>query len=108
MIKLLLTVISVVLILSFNRINETSHNTKSEIKAGKDSMVNGLDSVRQQLGSVNFSYNEVSGIGHEGGCTRRDPSDVIKVDDTWYVWYTKVYGRSPGILGNHLVRHIEG
>jgi len=26
------------------------------------------------------------GIGHEKGFTRRDPSDVIKVDDTWYWW----------------------
>jgi len=49
--------------------------------------------------SVEFSYTDVSGIGHEQGCTRRDPSDVIKVGDTWYVYYTKIYGRSPGYWG---------
>jgi beta-xylosidase len=48
---------------------------------------------------VSFTYTQVTGIGHEKGCTRRDPSDVIKVDDTWYVYYTKIYGRAPGYWG---------
>ena len=46
-----------------------------------------------------FKYDEVVGIGHETGCTRRDPSDVIKVGDTCYLYYSKVYGRSPGYWG---------
>ena len=37
-----------------------------------------------------FSYQQVIGIGLEEGITRRDPSDVIKVDNTYYVYYTKV------------------
>lgn len=48
---------------------------------------------------ISFKYHEAKGIGHEKGCTRRDPSDVIKVGDTCYVYYTKVYGRAPGYWG---------
>jgi hypothetical protein len=58
-----------------------------------------MKEVYTSLENVTFAYDEASGIGHEQGCTRRDPSDVIRVGDTWYVWYTKVYGRSPGYWG---------
>ncbi len=37
-----------------------------------------------------FSYVNVSGIGPEKGVCRRDPSDIIKIQESWYVWYTKV------------------
>ncbi|MDN5201482.1 family 43 glycosylhydrolase [Fulvivirgaceae bacterium BMA10] len=57
------------------------------------------DKVNKELSGTNFKYDTITGIGHEEGCTRRDPSDVIKVGDTYYVWYTKVYGRSPGYWG---------
>ena len=43
-----------------------------------------------ELAPVTCSYREVTGVGLEEGVCRRDPSDVIKVGDTWYVWYTKV------------------
>jgi len=59
----------------------------------------GAQDLRDEFAGVSFRYYEVSGIGHEKGCTRRDPSDVIQVDDTCYVYYTKVYGRSPGYWG---------
>jgi len=59
-----------------------------------------LIEVKEALTGLVFKYDEVAGIGHEPRCTRRDPSDVIKVGDTWYVWYTKVYGRSPGYWGS--------
>lgn len=52
-----------------------------------------------EISPTQFNYTEVSGIGHEKGCTRRDPSDIILVDDTYYVYYTKVYGKSPGYWG---------
>ena len=55
--------------------------------------------VKEYLAGLEFKYAEAKGISHEKGCTRRDPSDVIKVDDTYYVYYTKVYGRSPGYWG---------
>ena len=34
-------------------------------------------------------FHEVKGIGAEKGIMRRDPSDIIKVEDLYYVWYTK-------------------
>ena len=53
-------------------------------------------SAQEQHESKKFSYDKVAGIGHEAGITRRDPSDVIKVGDTYYVYYTKVYGHFSG------------
>ncbi|MBE3096694.1 MAG: sulfatase-like hydrolase/transferase [Planctomycetes bacterium] len=35
-----------------------------------------------------FSYAEA--IGPERGVSRRDPGDVLRVGDTFYVWYTKI------------------
>lgn len=44
---------------------------------------------------VKAVYSEAEGIGPEKGVMRRDPSDIIKVGDLYYVWYSK--GRiSPG------------
>ena len=34
---------------------------------------------------VTFSYSEAAGIGQEEGVMRRDPSDIIKVGDLFYV-----------------------
>lgn len=42
-----------------------------------------------EAGTVAMSYTELSGIGWEKGVMRRDPSDVIKVGDLYYVWYSK-------------------
>ena len=56
-------------------------------------------SVVDHYSSIEFNYRDIEGIGHEQGVTRRDPSDVIKVGDLYYVYYTKVYGRSPGYWG---------
>lgn len=36
-----------------------------------------------------FKYSAITGLGKETGVTRRDPSKVIKVGDTYYVWYTR-------------------
>ncbi len=47
-----------------------------------------------------FRYASVTGIGREEGVCRRDPSDVIKVGDTYYVWYTKVV-RKDTTSGRH-------
>jgi len=40
-------------------------------------------------GKVNISYTKLAVIGQEKGIMRRDPSDIIKVGDTYYVWYSK-------------------
>ena len=55
--------------------------------------------LRAKFEKVKFAYDQLPGIGYEKGSTRRDPSDVIKVGDTYYVYYTKVYGRSSGYWG---------
>lgn len=43
---------------------------------------------------TDFSYT--AAIAHEPGVTRRDPSDVIRAGDTYYLWYSKVT-KGPGI-----------
>lgn len=58
-----------------------------------------IKELREKFQKADFKYDKLSGIGHEKGCTRRDPSDIIKVGDTYYVYYTKVYGQSPGYWG---------
>jgi hypothetical protein len=46
--------------------------------------------------AITFSYSEVSGVGYESGIYRRDPSDIIKVDDIWHIWYSKPEGAKNG------------
>ena len=36
-----------------------------------------------------FKYSRISGIGKDPGVSRRDPSKVIRVGKTYYVWYTR-------------------
>ena len=40
----------------------------------------------QSMTIVNSAAN---GIGPQDGVMRRDPSDIIKVGDLYYVWYSK-------------------
>lgn len=40
--------------------------------------------------SVNFTYQEITGIGKDSMYNRRDNSDIIKVGDTYYVWYSRM------------------
>jgi len=58
-----------------------------------------LLAIKNEFAKMRFKYDTITGIGYENGCTRRDPSDIIKVGDTYYVYYTKIYGRSPGYWG---------
>ena len=55
--------------------------------------------AKRQTVGISFKYDKLKNIGHEAGCTRRDPSDVIEVDGTYYVYYTKIYGKAPGYWG---------
>lgn len=55
--------------------------------------------IKSYFQSKEFNIEEISGIGYEKGCTRRDNSDIIYVDGKYYVYYTKVYGQSPGYWG---------
>ena len=38
---------------------------------------------------ITVSHSALEGIGAQEGVMRRDPSDVIKVGDLYYVWYSK-------------------
>lgn len=40
--------------------------------------------------SVVFTYQEVQGIGQDSLYNRRDNSDIIKVGDTYYIWYSRM------------------
>ena len=41
------------------------------------------------IDKVTISHSALEGIGGEKGVMRRDPSDIIKVGDLYYVWYSK-------------------
>ena len=45
--------------------------------------------VQAEVGTVKVTFSEAEGIGAEEGVMRRDPSDVIKVGELYYVWYSK-------------------
>lgn len=36
----------------------------------------------------NFKYSPLEGFSYEGNVSRRDPTKVLKIDGTYYVWYT--------------------
>ncbi len=46
--------------------------------------------ARTAAATADFTTRNLEGLGPEPGVCRRDPSDVILVGDTYYVWYTKV------------------
>lgn len=39
--------------------------------------------------TIQITHETLEGIGPEDHVMRRDPSDIIKVDDLYYVWYSK-------------------
>ena len=42
------------------------------------------------LPTITIRYSEARGLGPEKNVCRRDPSDIVRVGDTYYVWYSKV------------------
>lgn len=40
--------------------------------------------------NINFTNSEIQGIGKDSLYNRRDNSDIIKVDDTYYIWYSRM------------------
>lgn len=52
-------------------------------------LASGVYAQDAPLPKVEVTYSAAKGIGAEKGVMRRDPSDVIKVRDKFYVWYTK-------------------
>jgi hypothetical protein len=49
----------------------------------KEAQITSVDSIK-------FAYTEVSGIGVDSLFNRRDNSDIIKVGNKYYVWYTRM------------------
>jgi predicted GH43/DUF377 family glycosyl hydrolase len=47
------------------------------------------DSGQSTLPTVTVNRSVADGIGNQPGVMRRDPSDIIRVDDQYYVWYSK-------------------
>lgn len=45
--------------------------------------------AKTKLETIKVTYTDLKGIGEEKGVMRRDPSDIIKVGDLYYVWYSK-------------------
>ena len=39
-------------------------------------------------------------LAYEEGVVRRDPSAILKIGDTYYVWYSKSYGPTQGFAGD--------
>jgi predicted GH43/DUF377 family glycosyl hydrolase len=46
--------------------------------------------------SIWVDYTIITGIGYEEGISRRDPSDIIKVGDKYYIWYTRIPAKRDG------------
>jgi len=49
-----------------------------------------LTLLRADFTDKAFTFQTITGIGKQPGVTRRDPSDVIRVGDTYFVYYTHV------------------
>jgi len=52
-------------------------------------MAVGVNAEPAGLKTLEVSYSPAQGIGIETGVMCRDPSDIIKVGDVYYIWYTK-------------------
>lgn len=48
-----------------------------------------LPSLAQEAPAITVTKTSLENIGAEKNVMRRDPSDIIKVGDLYYVWYTK-------------------
>lgn len=45
--------------------------------------------------TIEIRFHTVTGVGQETGICRRDPSDVIKAGNRYYVWYSRVTSDQP-------------
>lgn len=58
---------------------------------------------------TSFKYTKIEGFeynNHDGTISRRDPSKIIKVDDQYYMWYTKRDTVSPPRNAQHCTDEI--
>ncbi|WP_165731302.1 family 43 glycosylhydrolase [Polaribacter sp. 20A6] len=85
--------ISLFVFIVINLLLLTSCKTKSEEKPQTKESIEKVSSSQ----NIKFTYQEITGIGKDSLYNRRDNSDVVKVGDTYYVWYSKMV--SPTISG---------
>ncbi len=45
----------------------------------------------------NFKYSRLEGLSHGPKASRRDPTKVLRIDGTYYVWYTSRRTQSPPV-----------
>jgi len=57
-------------------------------KKKDDTVVQGTE--KKEITKPIFEYQEVTGIGKDSIYNRRDNSDIIKIGDTYYIWYTRM------------------
>jgi hypothetical protein len=69
----------------------TSVNGDSNVPLSAASKRFKVDDSRNEFFTL-FRYKPAKGLGYEKGVNRRDPSTIIKVDDLYYVWYTRTAG----------------
>lgn len=68
---------------------------------GRSAASTDISIVKADFAKKTFRFQPAIGLGRTEGITRRDPSDVVKVGDTYYVWYTHV---DQNTLPDHLKR----
>jgi hypothetical protein len=47
------------------------------------------DDQRRPWPAPDFTFQKLDNLGYDARINRRDPSDVIRVEDTYFVWYTR-------------------
>ena len=60
-----------------------SCNVSKKLNSSDEVVVKAQDSVK-------FTYQQVSGVGVDAVYNRGDNSDIIKVNNTYYMWYTRM------------------
>lgn len=58
------------------------NSTKKEGKSSKE--------ITTETSSVKFKYQNITAIGKDTVYNRRDNSDIIKVGNTYYIWYSRM------------------
>lgn len=48
-----------------------------------------MDAIPPELKTPNYRTTELAGIGYDSSLDRQDPSNVLKVGETYYAWYTQ-------------------
>ncbi|XMO85389.1 family 43 glycosylhydrolase [Algibacter sp. AS12] len=61
----------------------TSCNLTKKSKILSEDIVTAMEPIK-------FSYQEITGIGKDALYNRRDNSDIIKIGDTYYIWYSRM------------------